>query len=230
MQRVLEPELMDDPVQAAAYAEADFDDSNSLFVDLFRERFPDFPGRGVVLDLGCGPGDIALRLARLWPGCEIHGLDGAGAMLDLARRAAAQAGPVGERVRFVQGLVPNPALPASRYDAIVSNSLLHHLHRPAGLWETVLRAGAPWAPVLIMDLARPPDRDTARGIVDAYAADDPEVLRTDFYHSLLAAFEPEEVVAQLVAAGLDFEVARVSDRHLAAWGRLPAGGTAPDAS
>jgi SAM-dependent methyltransferase len=230
MQRVLEPELMDDPVQAAAYAAADFDASNSLFVDLFRDRFPDFPGRGLVLDLGCGPGDIALRLARLWPGCEIHGLDGAGAMLELGRRAAAQAGPAGERVRFVQGLVPDTPLPVPRYDAIVSNSLLHHLHRPAGMWETVLRAGAPGAPVLIMDLARPPDLDAARAIVDAYAADDPDVLRTDFYHSLLAAFEPDEVVAQLAAAGLDFEVARVSDRHLAAWGRLPAGRAAPDAS
>ena len=50
MERVLEPELMDDPVQAAAYAAADFESSNTLFVELFRERFPDFPGTGAMLD------------------------------------------------------------------------------------------------------------------------------------------------------------------------------------
>ncbi len=222
MERVLEPELMDDPEQAAAYAAADFDASNSLFVDLFRDRFPDFPGTGAILDLGCGPGDIALRLAGAYPACQVHGLDGAGEMLALARAAAERAGPAGERVRFVQGLVPGAVLPRLRYDAIVSNSLLHHLHRPETLWTSVRELGEPGAPVLIMDLARPPDQDAAAIIVATYAADDPEVLRTDFHNSLLAAFEPDEVREQLDAAGLDFEVASVSDRHLAAWGRLPA--------
>ena len=35
MQRVLEPELMDDEEQAKCYAEADFSDSNSRFIALF---------------------------------------------------------------------------------------------------------------------------------------------------------------------------------------------------
>ena len=39
MERVLEPELMDDPAQALAYAQADFDDSNSLFIELFEAGF-----------------------------------------------------------------------------------------------------------------------------------------------------------------------------------------------
>lgn len=221
MERVLEPELMDDPAQAEAYAAADFDASNSLFVELFATRFPDYPGAGAMLDLGCGPGDIALRLATAYPATEVHGLDGAGAMLSLAEAAAAAAGEAGQRVRFIQGLVPGAALPRARYDAIVSNSLLHHLHRPETLWESVRQLGQPGAPVLIMDLARPADEAAARDLVDTYAAGDPEVLRTDFHNSLLAAFEPAEVRAQLAAADLPFEVATVSDRHLAAWGRVP---------
>lgn len=221
MERVLEPELMDDPAQAAAYAAADFEASNSLFVELFADRFPDFAGAGAILDLGCGPGDIALRLAAAYPQVEVHGLDGAGSMLDLAREAAGRAGDAGGRVRFVQGLVPGAALPRQRYEAIVSNSLLHHLHQPEVLWDSIRRYGEPGAPVLIMDLARPADLTAAGEIVETYAADDPEVLRTDFYNSLLAAFEPDEVRGQLGEAGLDFEVATVSDRHLAAWGRLP---------
>ena len=36
MDRMLEPELMDDADQARAYAEADFEEPNRMFVELFR--------------------------------------------------------------------------------------------------------------------------------------------------------------------------------------------------
>jgi hypothetical protein len=76
--------------------------------------------------------------------------------------------------------------------------------------------------VLIMDLFRPRDLQAARGIVAQYAADEPEVLQRDFYNSLLAAFEPDEVREQLRAAGLGtLEVRTVSDRHLVVAGYLP---------
>ncbi len=45
------------------------------------------------------------------------------------------------------------------------------------------------------------------------AREDP-ILREDFYNSLCAAFTIEEVREQLVTAGLDLMVARVSDRHM----------------
>jgi SAM-dependent methyltransferase len=43
MQRIPEPELMDDPAQALAYARADFTEPHNHFVDLLREhcRVPD---------------------------------------------------------------------------------------------------------------------------------------------------------------------------------------------
>ena len=37
MERVLEPELMDDPEQARAYARADFEEENQGFADRFVE-------------------------------------------------------------------------------------------------------------------------------------------------------------------------------------------------
>jgi len=48
------------------------------------------------------------------------------------------------------------------------------------------------------------------------------VLKEDFYNSLLAAFEPGEIEAQLREAGLGaLQIEQVSDRHLAVWGRAP---------
>src|SRR5690242_21407872 len=74
MDRVLEPELMDDPKQAEAYARADFSEENQGFVDRFREYFPDF-SEGRILDLGCGPADIPIRFAKQYPACQVFGVE-----------------------------------------------------------------------------------------------------------------------------------------------------------
>jgi SAM-dependent methyltransferase len=221
MDRIPEPELMDDLEQARAYAEADFDEPNTAFVELFAERCAGWPESGAILDLGCGPGDIVLRLADKFPDCVVHGVDGSAAMLEFAERARA-GHPAADRVQFVHGFLPGAGLPRARYDAVTSNSLLHHLHQPRVLWQSIRDLAAPGAPVLVMDLMRPHSAEQAQELVDRYADGEPAVLRTDFYNSLLAAFEPDEVRAQLESAGLTgFRVEPVSDRHLAAWGRIP---------
>ncbi|HEX6174620.1 MAG TPA: SAM-dependent methyltransferase, partial [Candidatus Binatia bacterium] len=61
MERIPEPELMDEDEQARAYALADFAEPHNHFVELFRECFPDEAITGHVLDLGCGPADVTLR-------------------------------------------------------------------------------------------------------------------------------------------------------------------------
>jgi ubiquinone/menaquinone biosynthesis C-methylase UbiE len=221
MKRIPEPELMDDPGQARAYAEADFEEPNRMFVDLFLDRFRDWSGQGAILDMGCGPGDIVLRLARAFPDCDVTGLDGSAAMLDFAH-AALEGSGLEDRVRFVRGLLPGAQLPRPRYQAVTSNSLLHHLHDPSVLWEAIAELSEPGAPVLVMDLMRPDSRERAGALVETYAADEPPVLKTDFFNSLLAAFEPGEIIEQLGQAGLDsLRVEAVSDRHLAVWGRMP---------
>jgi SAM-dependent methyltransferase len=220
MQRVLEPELMDDAAQALAYARADFGEPNSRFVEEFGRRFPEFDA-GLMADLGCGPGDIVMRFARRYPRANFVGVDGAEAMLAHGRAALAGEPALAARVSFERGLLPGAPRGTAAFDAVVSNSLLHHLHDPAVLWATVRRIGRPGAAVMVMDLARPGSRQRAADIVEQYSAGEPEVLCTDFFNSLLAAFEPVEVEAQLSRAGLDgFTVGMVSDRHWVASGRL----------
>ena len=222
MQRVPEPELMDEFEQARAYACADFSEPNERFVAYLAETFPELR-RGTLLDLGCGPGDIVLRLAARYPEFVLHGLDGSEAMLGFGRARLRELPAWRERVHFIQGILPGAALPRESYDVIVSNSLLHHLHEPRVLWNTIRAVGAPGAPVLVMDLCRPDSRRAAREIVETYAADEPELLKRDFYNSLCAAFELSEVRDQLRDCGLpDLEVRTVSDRHLLVAGRLPA--------
>lgn len=217
MQRILEPELMEDPEQAEAYAAADFSASDEAFVHAFCERFPlDDPGP--IADLGCGPGNIVLRLASRFPARQLVGVDGSEPMLALARRAGSA---YADRLRLVAERLPCVSLESGAYVAVVSNSLLHHLPDPDLLWQTVKRIGRPGAAVFVGDLRRPASPAQARAIVERYAASDPEVLRADFLASLHAAFEADEVRAQLRRAALDLRVEEVADRYLWIGGRLP---------
>ncbi|TAJ25633.1 MAG: class I SAM-dependent methyltransferase [Nitrospirae bacterium] len=218
MPRVLEPELMDDPEQALAYAEADFEEENQGFVDRFREYFPDLT-EGHILDLGCGPGDIPVRFVRSLPGWRVTGVDASSAMIHLAGESVRKAGLAGRitlRCERVQTLVlQEPA------DAAISNSLLHHLPNPLQFWYGLKNLVKPGSPVLVMDLLRPDSSGAAQAIVDRYAAGEPAVLRRDFYHSLLAAFTEDEVAAQLAELNLSRLLIDVpDDRHWVVGGRL----------
>ncbi len=214
MQRIPEPELMEDMAQARAYALADFAEPHDHFVALFRQHFPDLPANALVLDLGCGPADVTCRFAHDWPECHLHGVDGAAAMLHYGEQRLAEQGLDG-RITLIHGVLPGVELPYGQYDVVISNSLLHHLADPQVLWQSVKRYASPGAPIFVMDLMRPADRAAAQAMQRRYAAGEPEVLQADFYHSLLAAYTPDEVRAQLQKAALSqLVVTAISDRHL----------------
>lgn len=217
MDRIPEPELMDEDEQARAYAEADFEEPHTHCLELLRESVPDLPARGVAVDLGCGPGDITFRFARAFPEWQVDGIDGAAAMLRHGQEALMRDN-LSERVRLIHAYLPVDALPREDYDFIFSNSLLHHLSQPGVLWETVRAASRPGTPIFIMDLARPESREQAEKFVDEYADGEPAILRKDFFHSLLAAYRVDEIEEQCAQAGLDLNVRMVSDRHWIAVG------------
>lgn len=217
MQRIPESELMDDLEQAYAYANADFSEPHQAFVRYFQERFPEF-ARGQVLDLGCGPADVTLRFARAYPEVAVTGIDGAAAMLALGRERLARH-DLADRVTLVRAYLPAPL--ERRYDAVISNSLLHHLADPAVLWDAIKQSAKPGASVFVMDLLRPHSIEAAERLTATYAGDAPAVLRKDFFNSLLAAYQPDEIAAQLRAAKLaHLKIEPVSDRHVVIWGTI----------
>ena len=217
MQRIPEPDLMDDPAQALAYAGADFSEPHQAFVAHFRERFPDFQS-GSVLDLGCGNADVSVRFCTAYPGVRLTGIDGAQAMLNLGLHAVEKAG-MSARISLQKVYLPDSSLSRLRFDAVISNSLLHHLDDPLTLWQTVNAVAQAGAPILIMDLLRPSSVEEAHKLVNVYADDAPDLLRRDFFNSLLAAYRPEEIRAQLQQAGLPLlQIEIVSDRHMLIWG------------
>jgi SAM-dependent methyltransferase len=82
----------------ALYSTKDYGRECDVLEDLFRRYFPEKVGR--VLDLGCGTGGHALRMAAR--GYHVTGIDRSPAMLTEARRKAHESGQV-DRTHFEEG-------------------------------------------------------------------------------------------------------------------------------
>lgn len=222
MERIPEPELMNDPRQVAAYAGPYLDNGYWLFIQRFRKFFPRLTREGAALDLGCGPAAIPLRLARLLPQWEIHGVDGSPAMLAAGRQAVRREG-LKDRIRLLHTILPSELpLPRKGYEAVISNSFLHHLADPLVLWQTIRRYALPGGAILVMDLLRPADESSAELVIDTYVPGAPPMLRQDMLLSLRAAYTLTEVSDQLGQANLAgcLTVAMASPLQFAAYGYM----------
>jgi ubiquinone/menaquinone biosynthesis C-methylase UbiE len=217
MERILEPELMDDEQQSVAYAQADFSTSNQFFVDSLVRDFPTHL-RDMV-DVGCGPADVVVRLARAAPNATITALDGSAPMIALAQ-AAVRAASLADRIVLLHTRIPGPPPDARSFDAVLSKDLLHHLPDPRVLWTEVKRLGRPGAAVYVMDLVRPETPEAAQAMVKEGAGSEDPILQRDFYNSLLAAFSLEEVRAQIRSAGVSLTVDLAGPRHMLIQGIL----------
>jgi len=224
MQRIPEPELMDEAQQALAYAEADFSRSDQAFLQTILERL-DLSGLAArrAVDLGCGPGNISFRLAEALPSLPVLAIDGAAAMLEPALRRQQAEPDRWPLLRFLLECLPLQdatlkALPQAfqpPFQLLVSNSLLHHLHQSEVLWTTLRQLGTTGSLVVLRDLRRPDSATALEALVEQHAGDAPPLLRRDYRASLQAAFRPEEVELQLRCAGLTcLAVEAVEDRYL----------------
>src|SRR5215218_7211178 len=116
--------------------------------------------RGSVLEIGSGPGRLAVRLAREVPGITLTGVDISDAMVERAARRAAGAS-LSERVRFEVGDVAALPLPDEEFDGVVSTLSLHHWPEPASGLAEIHRVLKPGGEARIYDLAHwlwPPAR------------------------------------------------------------------------
>ena len=82
------------------------------------------PGESV-LDVGCGTGTLAIMAkAKAGAGGEVHGVDAAPEMIEVAREKAAKRRV---DVQFRVGLIEELPFPDDEFDIVLSTFMLHHL-------------------------------------------------------------------------------------------------------
>jgi ubiquinone/menaquinone biosynthesis C-methylase UbiE len=120
---------------------------------------------GKILEIGPGPGYIAIEIAKLLPKAEVVGLDVARTMVEIASHNAEEA-EVADRVSFRLGNAAQMPFPAESFDFVVSSGSLHHWKEPVRIFNEVYRVLKDGGEALIGDLRR----DAPRELKDELAA------------------------------------------------------------
>jgi ubiquinone/menaquinone biosynthesis C-methylase UbiE len=143
---------MEESVEYDAMVRGNFRLLNRPFADILLKIGPE---KARVLDIGTGPGRIPVELAHRRPNWEIWGVDMSEDMLAKARRHAAEAG-VGARVHFVRGSAYQLPFDRGDFDLTASHYMMHHIERPAEMFNEAARVTRGGGRVVIKDLARQP--------------------------------------------------------------------------
>lgn len=210
--RVLETELMDTADEAQGYDAMDHSVVNARFVADFLAEHGSSRG-GWYVDVGTGTALIPLVLAIADRSAHIRALDAAAHMLAIAENHVRNAG-LADRIELVQHDAKKIAFPDASFEAVISNSIVHHIPRPEIAIGEMIRLVAPGGTLFVRDLARPVDRNRLDSIVNRYAEGAPPIARAMFADSLHAALTTTEVADILDDYGLPrTAVAMTSDRH-----------------
>ena len=210
MDRILEPEVMDSFEDAEAYDAMDLTEVNIAFVERVLELGA---GEGRFLDVGTGPAAIPIMLAQRLHAVEVIGIDLSPNMLELGDFHITEAG-LTDRITLAQADAKDLPYPSQFFDAVLSNSIIHHIPDPLPMLREVSRVIRSDGLILIRDLIRPKTTEAALGLVEQHASGATPYQKKLFYDSFLAAFTISEVEDMLVQVNLPGTVVvRSSDRH-----------------
>ncbi len=214
--RVLEVEVMDTPEEALDYNRMDHSEVNRLFAaDL---RAAGFQG-GDVLDVGTGTALIPIEICRqaaaepMSHPLRVMAIDLAVEMLNLARYNLEIHG-VREQVQLSQIDAKQMPFSSDMFDAVISNSIIHHIPEPARVVAECVRVLRPGGLMFIRDLMRPESEAQVEEFVQLYTGQENAHAQQMFGDSLRAALTLAEIRELAVAAGAPADsVQATSDRH-----------------
>ena len=232
LERTLEPEVMDSEQDALEYNRMDHSAVNVKFVDEFlafltdrdlRLRLGEDPSFddledhpeiiGSVLDMGTGTALIPIELCKRNPDIRIMAIDMAISMLDIGIQNVDLAS-FRNQIQLAQVDAKDTGYETGMFDALISNSIIHHIPEPGVVVEEMLRTTREGGVIFVRDLLRPETADELNRIVEAYAGQESEYSQRLFRESLHASLSLSEM-RDLVSS---FDVApetvtATSDRH-----------------
>ncbi len=210
LDRVLEPEVMNDRDEAVEYDAMDHELVNRNFVtDLLCAG----PIGSDCLDLGTGTALIPIELCQRDKEVRVMAADASTIMLDLARYQL-EINSLTSRIQLHFGDVKKLVFEGSFFDTVMSNSLVHHLPSHDSFLVEALRVLRPNGLLFLRDLCRPESQEQLDLLMLTYGANENDGSRQMLRQSFHAALSLSEIRSLALLAGLSGDcVAMTSDRH-----------------
>ncbi|MBF0505122.1 MAG: class I SAM-dependent methyltransferase [Candidatus Omnitrophica bacterium] len=105
--------------------------------------------RGVLLDIGTGPGLVPLEIGKIAPSLEILGIDVSEAMIAIAQKKREELGQKQVSFRVMNG--DALAFADNSFDMIISTDALHHFKRPVMVFDEIYRCLKPGGEAWVYD-------------------------------------------------------------------------------
>lgn len=203
---------MDDSSEVQAYSSAAADTYLSKIDDSFVDHALRLigPKPGRALDIGCGPGQIVMKLSARLPLWKFFGIDRSLTMIRRAKEArdprvasspAREMRPASGNLHFVLGDAAALPFRDSSFDLVLCNSVLHHIADPSRLFAEIHRVAKPGAAILLRDLRRP-SRFSFPFHLRWHGRHYDGLMYKLFCDSVRAAYTREELSAMLRVAGI----------------------------
>jgi ubiquinone/menaquinone biosynthesis C-methylase UbiE len=151
------------------------------------------PQGGKVLDVGTGPGFVAIEVARLLQGtgCQVIGLDLSDVMLALAAGNARREGLEG-MISWRWGDAKAMPFDDGEFDLVVCNDSLHHWEDPLPVFDEIARVLKDSGQFLVHD-SRRLSRWAPRLVSWAIGMIIPRDFRVHYWNSINSSYTPEEL-------------------------------------
>jgi ubiquinone/menaquinone biosynthesis C-methylase UbiE len=139
---------MDPVLREYSAAAKDYDERWSFYIDATTRatmaRLAIAPAASV-LDVGCGTGELLVRLAAKYPNARLYGLDPVPEMLALARTK------LSPKVELRVGWANELPWPAGTFDLVVSCNMFHYITHPIAAVREMERVLRPGGRIIITD-------------------------------------------------------------------------------
>jgi ubiquinone/menaquinone biosynthesis C-methylase UbiE len=161
------------------------------------------PPGGKVLDVGTGPGFVAIAVARRLrdSSYEVIGLDLSKAMLTVAAENAQRAGLNG-MITWRQGDAKAMPFGDGEFDFVVCNDSLHHWEDPPAVFDEIARVLKDDGQCIVHDLKRA-QRWAPRVVSWLIGMMIPSDFRVHYWNSIKSSYTPDELRAILERSRLE---------------------------
>ena len=231
MKRIPEPELMGKKEQVISYDKADFSEGEVNLINQINhyllKKDISLNEKDLIVDLGCGPGNISEKLAIKWPNTKVIGIDGSEEMIlraDYNKRISANKKKL-KNLSYIcsdiKDIKSTELLLKKEIRLLVSNSLIHHITHLEDFFNTIRSLSSNITVNFHKDLKRPLDEKSALELKALCSKKYNEILTNDYYASLRASYTFKELKKFTLENDLSsLDVFEEGDNYLIVYGNV----------